>query len=89
MTAQITKTLEQVSEVDYLEEMDDGGIFDGIYYSLRNPDVITSNYSPLEHFNKWGKLEGRGWRRLKLSKSLSDLINTQKLQLGEQEITTP
>ena len=51
----------------YEERMPDGSLFDNVYYLVKNPDVMSSGISPLEHFNNWGRDEGRIWRTRDLS----------------------
>ena len=55
---------EKISNSSYYDEMEDGSIFDNVYYLINNQDVITSAYSPLQHFRKWGQEEKRSWRVL-------------------------
>ena len=42
--------------------MPDGTLFDNYYYLLENLDVLETEITPLEHFLRWGRDEGRSWR---------------------------
>ena len=53
--------------IRYEEQMSDGVFFDSIYYLHKNPDVMSSELTPLEHFNNWGRAENRDWRVRDLS----------------------
>lgn len=43
-------------------KLNDGTQFDNYYYLLRNSDLVFSNVNPKEHFESYGKPEGRDWR---------------------------
>ena len=57
----------KLATIRYEEQMSDGVFFDSIYYLLMNQDVMSSELTPLEHFNNWGRAEKREWRVRDLS----------------------
>lgn len=46
------------------DELATGGLFDAAWYSQQNPDVVRAGLAPLDHFLRFGGVEGRapnGW----------------------------
>ncbi len=79
MNLHLTRILKDLGEAEYLEKMDDGDFFDVVYYVLLNPDVLNSSCAPMEHFNNWGKTEGRSWRKRKMSRDVLALSQPQNV----------
>lgn len=50
------------SKIPSHDKMPDGTLFDNYYYLLENLDVLETEVTPLEHFLRWGRDEGRSWR---------------------------
>ena len=73
------ETVLRLENIRYEEQMSDGVWFDSLYYLLKNPDVMSSESSPLKHFNEWGRAENRVWRSRDMS-HVTFLNSSQKVQ---------
>ncbi len=59
----IIKSLrEKLSKIPSYDKLPNGMLFDNYFYLLENLDVLETEFTPLEHFLRWGRDEGRSWR---------------------------
>ena len=74
MTLDIERISAQLAEIEIGTPMEDGQLFDNIFYLTNHIDVLESNFHPYDHFIKHGRLEGRAFKTLDPSTLSNRLI---------------
>ena len=64
MTIDVENILARFADVEIGTPMEDGQLFDNIFYLTNNLDVLESHYHPFEHFTLCGRKEGRAFKIL-------------------------
>jgi hypothetical protein len=62
MTIDMDKILARFADVEIGTPMEDGRLFDNIFYLTNNIDVLESEFHPYEHFIISGRIEGREFK---------------------------
>ena len=72
MTSDIEKLAARLGEIEIGTPMEDGQLFDNIFYMTNHIDVLESSFHPYDHFITHGRQEGRDFKTLDPSTLLSD-----------------
>ena len=72
MTSDIEKLAARLGEIEIGTPMEDGQLFDNIFYMTNHIDVLESSFHPYDHFITHGRQEGRDFKTLDPSTLLSN-----------------
>ena len=87
MTIDVEKILARFADVEIGTPMEDGLLFDNVFYLTNNLDVLESHYHPFEHFTLCGRKEGRAFKILDPLTLLSDSKSFSEVGLPKSNDT--